>query len=302
MLDDVGVDVTYRDTLGDDAFISAGYHGHLEVIQYLAQRYPDKIQPKTNVNNTGYCAMIKASVNGHLKTVKYLVEEIGLDVSRKTKEKFSALILAAANGHPALVDYLLSHHRDKFNIDDVDETGDTALLSASEFGVFQACKSLIDAGADPNIERETGIYSLERAVVTLTRADVVALLLFRAHCRYDIAQEMGVFPIHHALDANPLIMQCLLMVGAYRDDIFERAEDWPIQNQSNLKNNKIMVNKWKEKTHNDRLCPLKLMILRKLRDNRKQFNVPKHFPHLLLCYEGIQMIDADIVEMIDDNE
>jgi ankyrin repeat protein len=81
---DEGVDVNWKDTLGDTALICASVHGHVEIIKLLLDKgaLPD-IQ-----NNFGGTALMNASHNGRVDCARLLLER-GADMFITTTTKSS---------------------------------------------------------------------------------------------------------------------------------------------------------------------------------------------------------------------
>eukprot|EP00919_Chromeraceae_sp_WS-2016_P065497 GHVR01154933.1.p2 GENE.GHVR01154933.1~~GHVR01154933.1.p2 ORF type:complete len:113 (+),score=17.60 GHVR01154933.1:217-555(+) len=76
-----GVDVNFRNNVGQCALHNASANGHLYVVKYL-------IENGAYINNTdneGDTPVYIASWNGHIEVVRYLLNEGGADVNTKNE-------------------------------------------------------------------------------------------------------------------------------------------------------------------------------------------------------------------------
>ncbi|WP_412757517.1 ankyrin repeat domain-containing protein [Legionella bozemanae] len=94
------------------AFISAAKNGHLSVLQFLAEKSPEKLQEM--IATQDYAAFIFAAVNDHLSVLQYLAE--------KAPEKLQEMIAAgnyftfrcaAQNGHLFILQFLAEKSPEK---------------------------------------------------------------------------------------------------------------------------------------------------------------------------------------------
>jgi ankyrin repeat protein len=99
---DEGVDVNWKDTLGDTALIYASANGHVEIIKLLLDRgaFIDFIR-----NGVGGTALMNACFNGQVDCVRLLLEK-GADMSIKTNNGKTAKDYAIENGHAGIVPLL----------------------------------------------------------------------------------------------------------------------------------------------------------------------------------------------------
>jgi ankyrin repeat protein len=87
----------------------AAAFGHLEVVQFLAERGADINAISTN--GTGYTALTGAVANGHSSIVAFLLQQ-GANANHRYAAGYSPLLTAAANGHLEIIKLLLSHGAD----------------------------------------------------------------------------------------------------------------------------------------------------------------------------------------------
>lgn len=173
------LDIDSQDSLGNTAMMYAALGGHPVVVAEL-------LQGGASVNITchnGSNVLHKAAWEGRADVVKVLLTCADLDVNAADPSQSSrnALMLAAICGNATVVEHLLGRKdllpnlqagrtalmfaamynqaeivsqllKDpRVAINDQDELGSTALMSASYFGYTSVVEALLDAGADPEI-------------------------------------------------------------------------------------------------------------------------------------------------------
>lgn len=87
------------------------------------------------------------------------------------------------------IDVLLDRYREMIEIDAQDDSGDTALHVAVEYGTSEALGALLDAGADPSIRNNAGRTPLEGARFYGNRQEIVELLLDEEDTVVEMYQE-----------------------------------------------------------------------------------------------------------------
>ena len=107
----------------------------------------------------GYTPLARAVVNGHL-TIAQLLIDAGADLSTRTTEKNSLLMLAVTSEKPAMVDRILAT---KPEIDAKNATGETALMVAAASGQQEIVEKLIAAGADTQLRNRDDMNAYEIA-------------------------------------------------------------------------------------------------------------------------------------------
>jgi ankyrin repeat protein len=112
LLDD-GVDVNWKDTLGDTALIYASANGHVEVLKLLL----DRGALIDFLRNGGGTALMNASYNGRVDCVRLLLER-GADMSLKSKDIRTAKDWAVSYGHADIAQMLdevcMPQNQDKY--------------------------------------------------------------------------------------------------------------------------------------------------------------------------------------------
>ena len=83
--------------------------------------------------------------------------------------------------------------------EDVDDFGNTVIITAAEHGTVQSLKTLIEKGADVNAVNDMGDTALHRAVERASTKMVVMLL--NAGARPDQQNNVGVTPLHIAANS-----------------------------------------------------------------------------------------------------
>ncbi len=132
------------------AFRVASWHGHLKIVEFLANNGAD-IDEQYGDDKT---ALIYAIEKGYLEIIKFLVSRKA-DISKQDIGK--ALRLAARFGHLEIVEFFANNGAD---IDEQDEDGKTALIHAIEKGHLEISKFLIIKKANVNKQANNGTTAL----------------------------------------------------------------------------------------------------------------------------------------------
>ena len=134
--------------------------GHFETAKYLLEKGAD-INAKNDSNST---ALIEASSIGNLEIVQYILAEVEkekkFDIDDKDNNGFSALMYALNKGRTDIAKCLIEKGAD---INTKDNNGWTALMYASKFGMVDVVKFLIKNNADANIKNKDGKIALDLA-------------------------------------------------------------------------------------------------------------------------------------------
>jgi ankyrin repeat protein len=123
-------------------------------------------------------SFIAAVINGDIPAAEKLLEE-GADLNFLTNSKNNALAIAMNRLKGKMFDWLLSYDKNgqKINVDNVALNGEVLLLKAIREGDFLPyVKSLLKAGANPNIVASDGMTPLIRAVADGKLEEVKAIL------------------------------------------------------------------------------------------------------------------------------
>ena len=103
----------------------------------------------------GWTPLQLAAEKGQDSVVKALLEQDGIDVYARTRDKErTALYLAAAAGKTSTVKMLLNY--DKSLVEKADSKGQTALHVAAKKGHIDVVTALIDSGADIKVKIKGG--------------------------------------------------------------------------------------------------------------------------------------------------
>ena len=76
MIDELGMDPAVKGEYGRNIFLHACYYGHIEIVKYLAEKYPKLLASVDESNNTGLQLASRQRKND---TVLYLIDELGMD-------------------------------------------------------------------------------------------------------------------------------------------------------------------------------------------------------------------------------
>lgn len=156
-------------------------------------------------------ALMLASRQGHLRIVDLLLSK-GADVNARSDAGATALLYASSNAHPDVVGVLSAHgadvnaqddsgqsalmevfHRDNdsekiveivtmlitagADLNLVNDHYESALVYAVQSGLVQGVKILLDAGAEPNLERPDGRNPAVLSVAVTKQKEVFDLLI-----------------------------------------------------------------------------------------------------------------------------
>lgn len=171
-----GVPLNLRDYDGDNALIQAATEGHFDTLKFLAGQGLDLKQ-----NNARYGTLLTSAVkSGNLELVKWLVEQQGADIKVVNSFGWTALHVAAYGNQEVIVRYLLGRGADplavaenntnvlmlaagngrlelvkwlrqqaRFNLEQRDQDGMSALQHAVSEGQLETVRYLIEAGTNP---------------------------------------------------------------------------------------------------------------------------------------------------------
>ena len=114
---------------GQNSFWWACYHGNIEFIEYLAEKYSELI----NIVEESYKNGLFVAIERNKKeTVKFLIDELGMDPAVKGYHERNSFLYACCYGHIEIVKYLAGKYPNLIN--SVDEYNNTCLHLATEFG------------------------------------------------------------------------------------------------------------------------------------------------------------------------
>ncbi|KAF0751804.1 hypothetical protein AaE_006251, partial [Aphanomyces astaci] len=127
LVQDIFVDVNYRNQNGCTPLHAAAASGQLEVVQWLLG-VPEM---KPAVDDSGQTALHYAAFYGHLEVVLALVEH-GIPLNLKDKFGRTPHIAAALNGHLDVVKFLVEEWVQPIDINSIDEDNRTAYQLAKD--------------------------------------------------------------------------------------------------------------------------------------------------------------------------
>eukprot|EP00929_Paragymnodinium_shiwhaense_P094637 TRINITY_DN55343_c0_g1_i2.p1 TRINITY_DN55343_c0_g1~~TRINITY_DN55343_c0_g1_i2.p1 ORF type:complete len:225 (+),score=29.40 TRINITY_DN55343_c0_g1_i2:245-919(+) len=125
--------------------------------------------------------LCNAAYAGDISTANALLDaQVDVDAKVKTKGNNTALNFAARGNHTSVLQLLLSRHAD---VDARNDFSETSLMNAANRANLEACRVLIEAGADVNALDENGDNALSFVGVGgASRKAEVRQLLRQAGC------------------------------------------------------------------------------------------------------------------------
>ncbi|WCJ43873.1 ankyrin repeat family protein [Euphorbia peplus] len=196
----------------------AAREGKTQVCNYLVEELKLHVDTK---DEHGETPLIHAARQGHTDTAIYLLEH-GADPNISSDLGATALHHSAGIGNLELLRYLLSK---SVEINSQSESG-TPLIWAAGHAQNDTLKVLLEHHANPNGETEDGITPLLSAVAAGSLACIESLVQAGANVNVNAG---GATPLHIAADyGNPDILNCLLKAGA-DPNVFDDDGQKPIQ-------------------------------------------------------------------------
>jgi len=148
----------------DESLHSAAWAGVVDAIKSLLSR-GFSIDRRDDLGRT---PLMIAADNDKLHAVTYLLEK-GADPSLQDNNGWHALHHASQGGNPEVIDLMISHVP---SIDSITEEGLTSLMIAAGNGKLQAVEYLLEKGADPSLQDNSGWNALHQA----SRSGIVAIM------------------------------------------------------------------------------------------------------------------------------
>lgn len=171
---------------------SACIKGDVATVNELLQKHPDKI----NAEDEGSKTLLMSSIlAGKPEVAKALIRN-GADVNLTfSTYGQTPLMCAAEKGYSDIVDLILRH---KVDIDQRDDSGDTALMYAIRGGHNTVVGDLIDRGADVTIvDYKNSVTTLIRAVLSYNM-ETVRLLVAKDRTLLNKADGSDRTPLSYA--------------------------------------------------------------------------------------------------------
>lgn len=114
------------------------------------------INSRTSVGKT---PLMIAAENDKIQAIHYFLQN-GADPSLKDNEGWNLLHCASQGGNPVIIELVVGHVP---SIDSENNRGITPLMAAARLGKVQAVKFLLEKGASPSLEDNSGWNSLHWA-------------------------------------------------------------------------------------------------------------------------------------------
>ena len=147
-----------RNKFGETPLHAAAKNGHLDVVRYLVEQWPNQ---KDNPAYNGATPFIDASWKGHLKVVSYLLKKkVNIEVANANG--WTTLHFAAKYGHVEVVRHLVEQGA---KIDKTNNNGETPLILASTDDCLKVVRYLLEQGADKDNFDANGYTSLHLAAL-----------------------------------------------------------------------------------------------------------------------------------------
>lgn len=145
--------------------------------------------------------MFEAIEKNNLNELKRIIKN-GADLNVRNEQRDTLLLCAARYGFIDIIDYLIKECH--FDVNSTDNNGWTALHLAAMYGRLEACKYLVENGADINKQRKDGWTPLHTACNN-GRVDVIKYLVDK---RADISIKDidGKTPLTIARERGPLLI------------------------------------------------------------------------------------------------
>ena len=151
----------------------------------------------------------QACKDGNLEAVKAFVA-LGLDLETHDSISFETPLIRAAEGNnTSVIRFLVEAGAD---LENRDSPGDTALLTAVNWGHLESVKILVELGADVNAANNTGWTPLTKSMEK-DKKDFFQVLL-DGIIQHDAHSENGQAPSQYAINQKPEYLQALLEAGA----------------------------------------------------------------------------------------
>ncbi|XP_046451149.1 serine/threonine-protein phosphatase 6 regulatory ankyrin repeat subunit B-like [Daphnia pulex] len=185
---------------------------------------------ETNDENMVNKAVLNmAIVDSNMVMVRFLIET-GADISTVTwgEEGWNALHAASIGAKKTeLLDVILA--TGKFNINDADVNGMTALRLALGAENMTTARYLLGKGADPTLSDNEGIYPLHLAARLATTTDIISLILKGSLVDINSRDVSGMTALHYATGASNIITARYLLEKGADPTIRDKNEVSPFQ-------------------------------------------------------------------------
>ena len=178
--------ITEKTTDGISFLLLAAYHNNQPLVDYILEQKPT-------------LEYYEASATGKTEVVASFLDRFPELIDSFSKDGFTALGLAAFFGHHHTVNLLLERGA-QINLAANNGMAVAPLHAAVAKGYFDIAKSLLDKGADPNLQQTLGVTPLHSAAHQGNSAMVNLLLQYQADAQ--IIMDNGKKPIDLANDGG----------------------------------------------------------------------------------------------------
>ena len=150
-LSEKGVQLTARDKSGHGVlyYLAGGSKDH-DLLAFVIEKTQPSLSEKDKND-----ILFNAIQRNDLQTIQFLNEKLKFDLSGKNEENNTILHVSVERGYPQLVDWIITSK--ETSIDELNMDGYSALqIAAMRNENIEILATLIEAGADKNIESEFG--------------------------------------------------------------------------------------------------------------------------------------------------
>lgn len=117
-------------------------------------------------DTNGHSALVQAVTHGHFEIARLLIDH-GADLTARTNEGNTLIMLAVISKHPDIVEYLLTRNIERvgqgIDINAQDNVGETALMLAAASAQDRVIEMLLHAGADPQLRNKEDLNAFQIA-------------------------------------------------------------------------------------------------------------------------------------------
>lgn len=199
------VDINRKKDNGMTPFIAAVTSGHIEVVDVLLSE--EETIDHNSCTLDGRTALMLATANGHNTMVERLLGITTIDLAAQDNRRMTSLLFGIKAGAKSIVERLIAAGA---SIDHQGPDDLTPLATASDMGLEDIARLLLDHGADPTILDNRGWTCLHWAAQGGHFA-ITKLLLADGRVAPSLASHVGTTPLHCASwDGHFDVLQLLI--------------------------------------------------------------------------------------------
>ena len=188
---DMGADIESKNNLGWNCLHIAAQNGHLKLCKKLIDRHKLDLHL---ADEDGWAALHHSARNGSYDLVKYFADK-GADINLVDESGMNCLHIAAKNGHLSLCKTLIDKY--KFDVDNVNNEGQTALLHSARSGSYELFTYFVDIGANIECKNNLGWNSLHIAA-RYGHFNLCKRLVNKHKFNVQLVDKDGWRPLHHS--------------------------------------------------------------------------------------------------------